>query len=292
MRFIRVSDGSSIHFCSLDDKGKIWIINDAPEDPQGYLDLFERAQQSGESVSALAERLATSGKEKPWTLSELDVAPSSGKPHLLMPYVPPEAWGAAFTYASKAEKDPYAEARHAERPVIFFKATPARCVGPNEPIGSRADTTRMIPEAELGLILSSSGDILGYTVTNDVTSLDLTAESDLYVCYAKIFNRCTSLGPAIVPPEAIGDPLNLDIRSKLFRDGELISDLTGNTGNMIRTFDELIKYLMAHNDIPHGTLLCAGSAASAVRGTHMVEGDLSEIEITGIGRLANPVITA
>jgi len=292
MRFIRISDGPAIHFCSVDEQETIRTLNNKPGDPQDYLQLFERAQQNGQSISTFTGSLTSDGKELPWSLSDLDIIAAPDKPYLLMPYVPPEAWGAAFTYPSKAEKDPYAKARHAERPVIFFKATPARCVGPNEAIGSRADTNQMIPEAELGLILTSSGEIIGYTVANDVTSIDLTAESDLYVNYAKVFNRCTSLGPTVVPPESIGDPLNLDIRSRVIRNGEVISDLTGNTGNMIRTFEELIKFLTAHNDIPDGTLLCAGSAASAVWGTHIVEGDLVEIEVTRIGRLANPVITA
>jgi 2-dehydro-3-deoxy-D-arabinonate dehydratase len=292
MRFIRVSDGSTISFCGVDEQGKIWRLNNEPDDPQDYVQLYALAQKNEQSMSDLAKSLAAKGESLPWSLEDLDVPASSAKPHLIIPYVPPEAWGAAFTYPAKSDKDPYAEARYAKRPVIFFKATSSRCVGPNEAIGSRADTTQMIPEAELGLVLASSGEIIGYTVANDVTSIDLTAESDLYVNYAKCFNRCTSLGPTIVPPESIGDATNLDIRSRVIRDGDVISDLAGNTGNMIRTFDELIGYLTDHNDIPTGTLLCAGSAASAVWGTHIVDGDLVEIEITRIGRLSNPVITA
>jgi len=290
MRFIRVSDAEAIYFCMVDEKDRIWSLNNKPNDPRDYLQLYEQAQHLGQSISAYAETVAEGGKELPWSLSDLDVPSTSGRPHLMMPYIPPEAWGAAFTYPSKADNDPYSVARNAERPVIFFKGTPHRCVGPNEAIGSRADTTKMIPEAELGLVLLSTGEIIGYTVVNDVTSLDLTMESDLYVCYAKIFNRCTSLGPAIVPPESIGNPLDLEIRCRVFRNGELFSDANGNTGNMIRTFDELIHFLMDHNEIPDGTLLCAGSAASRERDLHLTEGDLVEIEIAKIGRLANPVI--
>ena len=76
------------------------------------------------------------------TLKKLDVAPAENVPHLLTPIDSPEVWGCGVTYKRSAdmrdddsEQDIYSRVYHADRPEIFFKATPSRCVGPNGFIG-------------------------------------------------------------------------------------------------------------------------------------------------------------
>jgi 2-dehydro-3-deoxy-D-arabinonate dehydratase len=288
MQIIRVADGDDIYFCAADADGAITRLNQRPEDPQDYLALAAQAGPGG--VVARARELAARGARLPWSLADLDVPAGPGRPRLLIPYVPPEAWGAAFTYPRPGANDPYARDRQAERPVIFFKATPRCCVGPNEPIGSRSDATAMIPEPELAVVLDSSGAIIGYTGANDVSSRDLPQASPLYVCYSKTFTNCLSLGPAVVPPEALPDSTHLDIHCRVTRNGTVLWDSTGNTGNMLRRFEDLARHLTACNDVPAGTLLATGTAISPPADLHIIEGDHVEINIPGIGRLANSVI--
>ena len=52
----------------------------------------------------------------------------------------------------------------ADRPEIFFKATPSRCVGPNGFIGIRSDSSLTATEPELAYVLDNNGEIIGYTL--------------------------------------------------------------------------------------------------------------------------------
>jgi 2-dehydro-3-deoxy-D-arabinonate dehydratase len=293
MRFARIIDGMTGRFCLVAGNGEMWTLGDGADVPGDYLGLHTAAKRRGQTPTAYATELAERGERLPWTLGDLDRAPGP-QPYLGLPYVPPEAWGAAFTYdfrpGPQLQDDPFLQERRAQRPVLFFKATPSRCVGPNDAVGSRGDTTHMIPEPELGLILDEGGQIIGYTAVNDVSSRDLPRANPLYVCYSKTFTRCLSLGPTIAPPEAIADPTNLAVRCRVVRDGAVVWDETGNTGRMYRTLAELIHHLTAHNAIPLGTLLATGTALSPPQDMHIVGGDWLEIEVEGIGRLANPVV--
>lgn len=291
MKFVRLATPAPI-FAAETDEGALYALSTLPGGPADYLQLHAAAMAAGLTPTAYAARLLPASAPLPWRLAELDVTPDPARPHLLMPYVPPEVWGAAFTYPARPGlNDPYADVRHAGRPVVFFKATPPRCVGPNDAVGSRADTTAMIPEPELGVILNGQGGIIGYTVVNDVSSRDLPQQHPLYMCYSKTFDRCVSLGPAIAPPEAIPNPLALSVQCRVERAGQVLWDETGTTGTMTRTLDDLVTYTVAHNQVPPGTLLATGSAMSPPRGMHLVEGDVVEVTIPTIGRLCNSVVT-
>lgn len=290
--FICVAEVGTIHFCRVDRDGTIHKLNVIPEGPTDYLNLWHLAQDSGLSVGEMAEVLVDHGQRMPWTLDELDVTPHPSEPYLILPCAPPEVWGAAFTYLRDDQSldSPLIQERRSTEPVIFFKATPHRYVGPNEAVGSRADAKLMIPEPELGVILSSSAEIIGYTLVNDVSSRDFPQRDPLYVTYSKIFDRCVSFGPAVVAPESIGDPLDLDITCRVSRDGQVIWEQTGNTGRIYWSHAELIAYASAHNHLPHGTLLATGTVLSPPADLHITEGDLLEVECSGLGRLANPVV--
>lgn len=290
MRIVRVVERDQVHLGMVDVDEQVYKLNSEPDGPADYLSLYRRARDAGRTVSEFAEGLADAGTKLPWSVSDLDIAADPKRPYLSAPFSVPEAWGAAFSYSRPDRGDRYAEERRAERPVIFFKATAHRSVGPNEAIGSRADTTAMIPEPELGLVLDPSGDVIGYTIANDVSSRDLPRENPLFVCYSKTFTRCLSFGPAVVPPEAIGDATDLEVSCRVMREGSIIWEDTGTTKNMTRSFKELVQHLIAHNEVPLGTLLATGTALSPPSDMHLREGDFVEVEIERIGRLANPVV--
>jgi 2-dehydro-3-deoxy-D-arabinonate dehydratase len=290
MKFVRIASGTGAVFAVEADDGYLYRL-DAGGGPSGYLALQAQAATAGQTVSDYTRAQLDSAPALPWTLAELDVAPGGGQPCLLLPLVPPEVWGAAFTYPARpGVPDPYADMRGAGRPVIFFKATPHRCVGPNDAVGSRADATAMIPEPELGALLDAGGRIIGYTVVNDVSSRDLPALHPLYVCYSKTFDRCVSLGPAVIPPEAAPDPGALSVTCRVTRGERVLWDETGSIGRMTRTLDDLVSYTISHNRVPPGTLLATGTAMSPPRDMHLQAGDLVECVIPEIGRLANPVV--
>ena len=213
------------------------------------------------------------------------------------PLVPPEVWAAGVTYRKSREEreresetpDPYARVYRAERPEIFLKATPARCVGPGEAVGVRGDSGWDVPEAELAFILHD-GRITGYTAGNDVSSRSIEGANPLYLPQAKIYRRCCSIGPCIVSAESVPDPHNLAIRCDIFRDGGRVFAGESSTSQMVRTCEELAGFLTRHNPVPDGTVLLTGTGIVPQQEFTLQAGDRVRIEIEGIGVLENPVV--
>src|SRR5205823_590976 len=103
---------------------------------------------------------------------------------LLAPIGAQEVWAAGVTYyrsrtARMAEsKDSgggtfYDKVYEADRPEIFFKATPHRVAAPGTGVRIRADSKWNVPEPELTLAITAAGKIFGYTLGNDMSSRDI-----------------------------------------------------------------------------------------------------------------------
>ena len=69
--------------------------------------------------------------------------------------------------------DFYDRVYEAERPELFFKATPHRVVGPNQKVAIRDDSKWNVPEPELALVISPRVKIVGYTIANDMSWRDI-----------------------------------------------------------------------------------------------------------------------
>src|SRR5882762_9083064 len=119
---------------------------------------------------------------------------------LLPPIGTQEVWAAGVTYlrsrAARMEEAKsagggnfYDRVYNAERPELFFKATPNRVVGHCGKVAIRQDASWSVPEPELALLVSPSGNILGYTIGNDMSSRDIEGENPLYLPQAKVYNR-------------------------------------------------------------------------------------------------------
>src|SRR5689334_15467159 len=153
----------------------------------GAVDLTAREPEVGTSLAALLSGAAGTldavlqrhaGAPADYTYAQLDRAPLPDAPHLLAPLDAQEVWAAGVTYTrsrearmeeSEASADVYARVYDAERPELFFKATPSRVAGPHAPVAVRADSTWTVPEPELTVLLDAGLAIVGYTVGNDLT---------------------------------------------------------------------------------------------------------------------------
>ena len=209
-----------------------------------------------------------------------------------------EVWGAGVTYrrsqdARIEESDfsaqAYAHVYEAERPELFFKATPRRCVGPGGLLRLRSDSRWSVPEPELALLLDSSGRIAGYTIGNDLSSRDIEGENLLYLPQAKIWDGCCALGPAIVPALPEVDLRNASIEISIRRDGQTLFTGQTSVGQMQRSFEELAAHLFRDQAFPFGVYLLTGTGIVPDDELALAHGDIVEIEIEGIGILSNPV---
>src|SRR5690349_9002578 len=109
---------------------------------------------------------------------------SPGEDHIervLAPIGSQEVWAAGVTYfrSRTARLDEskaggaasfYDRVYEAERPELFFKATPWRVRGPGDAIRVRRDARWTVPEPEIALCINARAEIVGYTIGNDVSS--------------------------------------------------------------------------------------------------------------------------
>ena len=218
---------------------------------------------------------------------------------LLAPLIPEETWAAGVTYLkskearnreAKIEKDSYYDKVYdAKRPEIFLKSTARRIVGPDEPVGIRTDSNWQIPEPELALVIREDGEIVGYTIGNDMSSRDIEGENPLYLPQAKMWKNSCSIGPAILLADTVTDPYDLNIECRIKRDGQCVFKGSENTSMLKIRYEELVDFLLHDNDIVSGTTLLTGTCIVPDDSFTLEEGDEIEIEIDQIGILRNPV---
>ncbi len=210
-----------------------------------------------------------------------------------------EVWGAGVTYersklARQEESEQggtfYDQVYRAPRPELFFKATPSRVVGPDQPIRVRNDSHWCVPEPELALVISPALKLVGYTIGNDVSARDIEGENPLYLPQAKLYAGCCALGPAITLSAFMPGVADIEIRLEIQRGG--ISAFRGMTSvaRMVRSFEELIGWLGRDNLFPEGAVLLTGTGIVPDDDFSLQEGDVVRIEINGIGTLANAVV--
>lgn len=215
-----------------------------------------------------------------------------------LPFHPDEVWAAGVTYeiseqAREAESgmpDVYLDVYEAERPEIFFKATAGRTVGPGEAIGVRGDSDWNVPEPELTVVMYG-GEIVGYSIGNDVSSREIEGANPLYLPQAKVFDRCCSIGPCVASPDTVGDPHDLEMTMEIIRDGERVFDGTTSTSEMARTCEELVSYYRRHNAVPEVSALLTGTSLVPPDDFTLRADDEVHIDIESIGTLENPVVS-
>ncbi|HXM43230.1 MAG TPA: fumarylacetoacetate hydrolase family protein [Bryobacteraceae bacterium] len=249
----------------------------------GYtvVDLIRRSEVQGVSLIKTTARLASHHAE-------------SHPPAL--PIVPPEVWACGCTYERSASfrdaehgarEGMYAYVYNQPRPEVFFKGTARVCVGSGQAIGIRADSRFTAPEPELALVLGSKGNILGYTLANDVSAWDIERENALYLPQSKIYTACCALGPVIVTAEDLPDPYNLEMNCTITRDGQPRFSGSVSTAKLHRKFETLIEYLRRANPTPAGTVLLTGTGIIVPEDAALAPGDVVTISIPEIGELTN-----
>ncbi|MEA3208159.1 MAG: 2-dehydro-3-deoxy-D-arabinonate dehydratase [Chthoniobacter sp.] len=217
---------------------------------------------------------------------------------LLAPIQSQEVWAAGVTYLRSRDarieesKDSgggsfYDRVYDAERPEIFFKATPHRVVGPGGPLTLRSDSKWNVPEPELTLALSRQGRIFGYTIGNDLSSRDIEGENPLYLPQAKVWSACCALGPGLVVREPL--PRETTIEIEISRGGATVFRGATALDQMKRTLPELAGFLFRDNAFPHGCYLLTGTGTVPPNDFTLASGDNMSIAIAGLGTLQNRI---
>jgi 2-dehydro-3-deoxy-D-arabinonate dehydratase len=218
---------------------------------------------------------------------------------ILAPIVSQEVWASGVTYLrSKTARmeeskdagggDFYDRVYDAERPELFFKATAYRTVGPNENIRIRKDSHWNVPEPELTLFINSAGNLIGYTVGNDVSSRDIEGENPLYLPQAKSYDKSAALGPCIYFSDEL-IPLDSKINIEIIRNSTQVFAGETSLNQMKRKLPELVSYLTRELTFPNGVFLMTGTGIVPPDEFTMISDDRVEITIEHIGTLINTV---
>ena len=217
---------------------------------------------------------------------------------LLPPLDFQEVWGAGVTYerskVARVEESAsggtfYDQVYRADRPELFFKATPRRVVGPGRSIRVRGDSRWTVPEPELALVLSPAMRLVGYTIGNDVSSRDIEGRNPLYLPQAKMYDGSCALGPFVTLAGSMPPASEITIRMTILRGGRVAFEGTTGLDRMARSFKELVDWLGRENSFPDGVILLTGTGIVPPDEFTLMGGDETHIQIDGIGTLSNLV---
>lgn len=210
-----------------------------------------------------------------------------------------EVWAAGVTYKrsqtarmeeSEAAASCYDLVYQADRPELFFKATPHRVSGQGQPLRIRKDASWNVPEPEITLVISPDMRIVGLTVGNDMSSRDIEGENPLYLPQAKCYDQCAGLGPWITLIDALPEPSTLKVDLKIHRGNEVVFDQQTSGDQMARTFEDLVGWLAKDNSFPNGAFLMTGTGIVPTSEFTLHPGDVVNITIEGVGTLSNPIV--
>ncbi len=162
----------------------------------------------------------------------------------LAPLEDQDVWACGVTYydSKLARNDEsenassfYDAAYSASRPLIFFKARGRNVLPTGGKMLLRSDSSWIVPEPELVLVINSSGKIVGVTAGNDLSCRDIEGENPLYQPQAKVWKGSCSMGPSIYLVET-GSRKDFDISMSISRNSQEIFSGQTNSSKIVREF--------------------------------------------------------
>lgn len=185
-------------------------------------------------------------------------------------------------------------------PMLFAKYSTS-VIGPFDPIPRPRFVSDLDYEAELAVVIGTGGHditeadalghVFGYCCANDVSARAAQLATGQFV-RGKSFDGFCPLGPVIVTRDEITDVQNLRIRCIV--DGRTLQD--GTTADMIFPVARLVAHCSAATTLEPGDVILTGTPSGVAMGRTpppwLQPGQLCEIDIEGIGRIANPITAA
>jgi len=276
MRIARIDVAGSVYLARVDDDGSAVLLHKESNHP---------------AADALREALAGGTQ-----LDGEGIGTADAGYRLLAPVRnPSKFFGVGLNYRDHAREG---GVEAPEKPIFFVK-TANTIIGPTDHIRFHSRVTTQVDfEVELVLVIGrsfSGGDIgeardsiLGYTVCNDVTARDAQF-SDGQWLRSKCFDTFAPLGPWIVTSDSI-DSGSLRLWSKV--SGESMQD--GNTDDLVFGPAEIVAYLGRSTTLDPGDLITTGTPAGVgfarTPQRFLVNGDVVEVHVEGIGSCTNPVL--
>ena len=196
-----------------------------------------------------------------------------------------------------------------ERPA-YYKGNRNTVVGDGARVTIPRYTQRFDWELEFGIFICKQGRdipkekagefIGGFVIFNDFSARDIQGRemgARLGPAKGKDFDGGNAIGPALVTPDEIPDPYNLEMRARV--NGEEVS--YGHTKGMRWKFEDMIAYVSQDETLYPGDFFGSGTGTVPESGANrcccglemgrfLKPGDTVELEVERIGKLTNHVV--
>jgi len=151
-------------------------------------------------------------------------------------------------------------------------------------------------EAELAVVIGRTAHrveasealahVAGAMPFNDVSARDLQIQNPLWTS-GKALDTFAPCGPALVTLDEAGELSSLGLRTRI--NGELVQE--GNTSELIFDVPTTIAWLSRTMTLLPGDIIATGTPAGvgASKNRFLRDGDTVEVEVDGLGAVANPV---
>lgn len=218
------------------------------------------------------------------------------KTKLLAPLPRPgKIFCSGLNYNSHIEEEPGCKMLADPR---FFVKVSSAVVGPGAPIVTPGDKFQVDYEVELAVVIGRTARrlsqakamacIFGYTILHDVSARWIQFK-DKNEDMGKNCDTFAPMGPCIVTADEILDPSKLRLTLKL--NGEVMQDRTNE--DWCFPLPRMLEWLTMATTLEPGDVMSTGTPAGVgyFRNPQIFlkRGDLCELEISGIGKLVNPV---
>lgn len=250
--------------------------------------IMEFAAVADDALIALAEKQIPSGT--PFSADEVQLLPPVPAPSKIL--------CVGLNYADHAAET---GADIPDRPVIFNKL-PGTLSQNGAPIVIPRVSDKIDYEAELVVVIGREGryiseddamdHVFGYCCGNDVSARDWQKGTPAgQWLLGKSFDTFAPIGPHVVTKNEIADPNNLLVRSIL--GDEVMQE--SSTSQFLYPIPRLISYISQVCTLEPGDLILTGTPPGVgfARSPQvfMKPGDTITVEIEGIGKLTNPVVS-
>ena len=181
----------------------------------------------------------------------------------------------------------------------LFTRWPSSLVGHQIPIKRPKVSERFDFEGELAVVIGRAGRsistesaldyVAGYACFHDGTIRDFQRHTSQFTP-GKNFDQSGGFGPWLVTSEDIVDPSTLELTTRL--NGQVVQQ--SGTQDLIFDIPHLINYISTFTTLDVGDVIATGTPSGVgdkrKPPLYLKKGDKLEIEITGIGTLAHPVV--
>ena len=277
MKLLRYGDVGVERPGVLLDNGSVADVTDHVAD-------FDQGFFSGDGIARLRTLIETSGSQLPTVeLTGQRIGAPIAKPYQVLCI--------GLNYADHAAESGLAVP---DEPVVFNKG-PRTVVGPNDDVLIPPGSQKTDWEVELAVVIGKEArylederaamdHIAGFAISNDVSEREYQIERGGQWVKGKSCETFNPLGPWLVTPDEIDDVQSLSMTLDV--NGERLQD--GSTETMVFGVAHIVWYLSQFMILEPGDLINTGTPPGVGLGMkpprYLADGDVMELEISGLGR--------